>query len=129
MHKIEKAKHSINTDQLSQDALVIFELLDAQQLKIIQKHYPFRATRNRAIARLKRKGVKIQTLVELTGLQRAAILRITKGIKPESAGSNPETAYEMAVSDTLNKIVKIGKELNLTMGDIKTAIFKKNEEK
>nr|NJM04364.1 hypothetical protein [Desulfobacula sp.] len=102
-------KISKDWDLLSAEALEVLNFLGGKHLRIIQKDYPFKANRNKAIARLKKKGVKIHTLVELTGLNRTSILRIVKGMKKGSIESN----------ESMDRVVELLKELSKEISDIK----------
>lgn len=120
---MEASNLTINPDQLSPGALEIWKRLDREQEKTIQKNYPFRGDRNQAIIKLRQRGVKINTLIEITGLKRATILRVTKGIKAGSAIPDPETLYP--INEIVRPLQNIGKELS----EIKTIILSKYEEK
>lgn len=120
---MEASNLSINPDQLLPTALEIWKLLDLDQKRTIQKNYPFRGDRNQAIIKLRQRGVKINTLVEITGLKRATILRVTKGIKAGSAVS------EMETSDSLNEIVRFLQDFAKELHEIKTTIISNYEEK
>ncbi len=61
-------KYSIEKEKL-------VEMLSADELKMIQKDYPFKHQRNEKIRELLQKGVNGYILAELTGLGKSSIYR------------------------------------------------------
>ena len=68
----------MNTGKLnsSKVAEIMDGLLTAEQKKIINKDYPYRDERDALIRALRRKGVPIDIIVDLSGLSRTSISRI-----------------------------------------------------
>jgi hypothetical protein len=63
---------------LSPDARSVWDQLDGLTRQQIQKTNPLKQVRNQRIRELKAKGLKAETLAEITGLGRGAIFRISK---------------------------------------------------
>lgn len=62
--------------QLSPKAEAAWGELDEKTRKEIQKKNPFKIERDQAIRELKAKGLRLEILAELTGLNRTSIFRI-----------------------------------------------------
>lgn len=78
---MEAMKLAVIPDRFTAKALEVWNLLSEPQQKTIQKDYPVRTSRNREIVTLKKKGVNVRTLIQITGLSRSQIFRITNGAK------------------------------------------------
>lgn len=78
---MKNQKLTVNPDQFSAKAREVWGLLDEYQQKVIQRDYAFKPARNREISSLKKKGVAVGVLVEITGMKRSQIFRVSKGIK------------------------------------------------
>lgn len=57
----------------------LLEMLSADELKMIQKDFPFKRLRNEKIHELMQKGASCYLLAELTGLGKSSIHRIDGG--------------------------------------------------
>jgi hypothetical protein len=66
---------------LSIEALRLWGWLDAQEKMKIQKDWPFRVERNEAIRALRRRGVTLDLIAEVTGISLVQIKRIAGNIK------------------------------------------------
>ena len=81
-------------ENLSEKALEVWGQLDDQKRKSIQKDNPFRADRNEAIRALRRQGVKMDIIAEITGFHVAHIKRIAGTIKPAAGGCGQKEIEE-----------------------------------
>jgi len=129
MPDMKNIKLSINPDQLSSSALEVWNSLSDGQQRTIQKEHPFRAARNVEIIALKRKGVKGPIIVEITGLSKSTVSRISKYFTAKYVTRNPEIIHESDVIKSLNEIVTLIDGMNKELSEIKTAILYKNKEK
>jgi len=66
--------------RMSLEAEKVWQALSEKTKKAIQKDHSFRADRNNEIRQLRARGVKVRVLMEITGLSRNSILRITSDI-------------------------------------------------
>lgn len=64
------------TCRLSDEVKRVLETLSEDQKQLIQKNYPFRWERNKAIRELRVRGVKLPVLVKITQLSRSSVSRI-----------------------------------------------------
>jgi hypothetical protein len=65
----------IEASGLSPEAKRVWETLDEEQKKAIQKDNPFQVERDQAIYELSQRGLCLDILAEITGLSRSAIHR------------------------------------------------------
>jgi hypothetical protein len=65
----------IKASGLSSEARKVWESLDEEQKKAIQKDNPFQVERDQAIYGLSQRGLCLDILAEITGLSRSAIHR------------------------------------------------------
>jgi DNA invertase Pin-like site-specific DNA recombinase len=63
---------------LSPEARAVYFQLDGLTREQIKKNNPLKQTRNQRIRELRADGLKLDTLVELTGLNRSSLSRIMK---------------------------------------------------
>jgi len=68
----------IKSARLSPEAQAVWERLDVETKRNIQKTNPFKINRDQAILELKAKGLRAEILSELTGLGRSSLYRIVK---------------------------------------------------
>ena len=70
--------NKIDETGLSPEARIVWDSLGERQRQVIQKNYPFRNDRNRAIRKLRARKVKISILTQITGLCTHTICDIGK---------------------------------------------------
>lgn len=68
-------------EDLSIEALQVWGELSARERRDIQKENPFKVDRNEAIRALRSRGVKMETIAEVTGISLVQIKRIAGKIK------------------------------------------------
>ena len=107
---------------LSPEALEVWKMLDATTKRTIQKDFPIKAKRNLEIVRLKREGVPVKLLMELSGLGKGAVIDITRGVK---VGANAQRHFGKLGSQTGNtyEIINLLKSLQAGQVEIKNAIL------
>ena len=77
MNKLDNKTFMIERTGLSAGALIVWDSLSNTQQRDIHKKNPIRGDRNKIIRDLKYRQVKVNFLVEMSGLSRAQIIRIT----------------------------------------------------
>ncbi len=82
---------------LSPEASAVWDALDKEHKKVLQKDYPFPSDRNKLIRDLRSKLVKLSIISEISGIPRSTVHRIGKGKNTSISGESP--------SD--NKIIKM----------------------
>lgn len=102
---------------LSPEALEVWKMLDETQKRTIQKEFPLKAKRNREIIRLRREGVPVRLLMELSGLGKASIIDITRGVKTGSGLRPPHAPLQG--EDAMSEIIRL-------LIEIRNAILSKN---
>ncbi len=79
--------------EYSSRAQKVIELLSDEEIRQIQRDNPFRVERNDKIRELRRRGVYLVVLVEVSGMSKATIQRLCVGITPfpknRSKGNGP----------------------------------------
>jgi hypothetical protein len=66
---------------LSAKAQQLWDSLDKQTRLQLDKHYPVKRERNDAIATLRDRGVSLDVLAEITGLNKSTLLYVARGQK------------------------------------------------
>ena len=84
----------IQNSNLSPEARIVWDCLDQSQRQVIQKNYPFRDDRNKAIRKLRARKVKIFILTQITGLSTHTICDIGK--KTRQKGGDKQVAQILA---------------------------------
>ena len=81
MNKSDNKTFIIERSGLSADAKIVWGALSKTQQRDIRKNNPFRGDRNKIILGLKNRKVKVNILVEISGLSKAQLERIINGNK------------------------------------------------
>ena len=106
--------------ELSPAAKKALKMLNEKQKEAIQKDNPFRNDRDQAVREMKKKGLTLPVLAEITGISRnqvfAIVNRKTKSSKnaPDSTSGTVDSlmaAFEAFLHEKLQMVLeKIGKE-------------------
>lgn len=99
---------------LSEKSLEVWGLLDDKERKSILKNNPLRADRNESIRALRRRGVKMAIIAEITGFHIGHIKRIAGKIKPTARGCD-----QKKIESKINKIEAVITGLIKELSEIK----------
>ena len=69
--------------QLSSKAQPVWAKLDRKTREAIQRDYPFKVDRDEAVYKLRLRGVEVDTLAEITGMNRNTIMKISDRVKKD----------------------------------------------
>lgn len=95
----------MNKSDLSADAKIVWNLLNPIQQRDIHRNNPIRGDRNKVIRDLKNRKVKVNILVEISGLSKAQIIRITN--RDRKIPLSKLSLVKHKLSETMNMIDKV----------------------